>query len=84
MKLNFLFVAIITFVLFTILSFTFENSTNQLRLHSLTSFKELNHTRFNSQLTDCQYGRCARIKDDGKQCKNCAQQDSYYCWSHRN
>jgi hypothetical protein len=31
---------------------------------------------------DCQYGRCMRIKSDGNQCKNCAQQSSIYCWSH--
>jgi len=32
---------------------------------------------------DCQYGQCSKIKDNGYQCKNCAQKDSYYCWSHR-
>lgn len=32
---------------------------------------------------DCQYGQCSKIKDDGKRCKNCAQQGSIYCWSHR-
>lgn len=31
----------------------------------------------------CNYGRCSKIKKDGYQCKNCAQQGSYYCWSHK-
>jgi hypothetical protein len=31
---------------------------------------------------ECQYGQCAKIKDDGHRCKNCAQQGSIYCWSH--
>jgi hypothetical protein len=33
--------------------------------------------------SDCKYGQCIKIKDDGYRCKNCAQKDSYYCWSHR-
>lgn len=36
-----------------------------------------------SHTHDCQYGRCGKIKADGTQCKNCAQKDSYYCWSHK-
>ena len=32
---------------------------------------------------DCQYGQCAKYKDDGTRCKNCAQNGSPYCWSHR-
>jgi len=31
----------------------------------------------------CTYGRCVKIKSDGYQCKNCAQEGSVYCWSHR-
>ena len=33
---------------------------------------------------DCQYGQCYKIKDDGYRCKNCCQQYSSYCWSHKN
>lgn len=36
-----------------------------------------------SQERNCQYGQCIKIKKDGYQCRNCAQQGSYYCWSHR-
>lgn len=36
-----------------------------------------------SQDRNCQYGQCIKIKKDGDQCRNCAQQGSYYCWSHR-
>ncbi len=31
----------------------------------------------------CQYGQCNYIKKDGYQCKNCCQQYSSYCWSHK-
>lgn len=30
----------------------------------------------------CNYGQCGYFKSDGYQCRNCAQQGSYYCWSH--
>lgn len=30
----------------------------------------------------CHYGYCGAIKNDGMPCHNCAQQGSYYCWSH--
>lgn len=36
-----------------------------------------------SQEKNCQYVQCIKIKKDGYQCRNCAQQGSYYCWSHR-
>jgi hypothetical protein len=32
---------------------------------------------------DCKYGQCVKIKADGYRCRNCAQQYSNYCWSHR-
>ncbi len=32
----------------------------------------------------CNYGRCSYIKSNGEQCKNCAQEGSYYCWTHNN
>jgi hypothetical protein len=32
---------------------------------------------------DCQYGQCSYIKRNNEQCKNCAQKDSYYCYTHR-
>ncbi len=31
----------------------------------------------------CHYGQCSAVKKDGYSCRNCAQQGSYYCWSHR-
>lgn len=32
---------------------------------------------------DCKYGQCSYfIQKTGKQCKNCAQKGSNYCWSH--
>lgn len=36
----------------------------------------------NAEKRDCQYGQCAKIKDDGYRCRNCAQEGSIYCWSH--
>ena len=33
---------------------------------------------------ECKYGQCSKIKADGYRCRNCAQEDSYYCWSHNN
>jgi hypothetical protein len=32
---------------------------------------------------ECKYGQCLKIKSDGYQCKNCAQEGSSYCWSHK-
>ncbi len=46
---------------------------------SLTAFNRYSTATKNS---DCQYGRCMKIKSDGYQCRNCAQQGSVYCWSH--
>ena len=31
----------------------------------------------------CTYGQCTAIKSDGYRCKNCCQQYSTRCWSHR-
>ena len=32
----------------------------------------------------CQYGQCsAKVKSTGVRCKNCCQQGSSTCWSHR-
>ncbi len=31
----------------------------------------------------CQNGQCSAYKDNGERCKNCCQQYSIYCWSHR-
>lgn len=46
----------------------------------LTSFTNSENI---SQERNCRYGQCIKIKKDGYQCRNCAQQGSYYCWSHR-
>ncbi len=32
----------------------------------------------------CKYGQCTKIKSNGYQCGNCAQEGSWYCWSHNN
>jgi len=55
-----------------------------LSLTALTAFtqKESSHNIVTENY-DCQYGRCSQIKADGYQCRNCSQQGSYYCWSHR-
>jgi hypothetical protein len=37
----------------------------------------------NDKIADCKFGQCSFIKKDGYQCRNCAQENSYYCWSHR-
>ena len=42
-----------------------------------------NGAKEKSENLECQYGQCSKIKDDGYRCRNCAQQGSYYCWSHR-
>ena len=31
----------------------------------------------------CQYGQCSAYKDNGERCRNCCQQYSFYCWTHR-
>ncbi len=31
---------------------------------------------------NCTYGQCIKLKANGYQCGNCAQQYSSYCWSH--
>ena len=51
---------------------------------ALTAFTQMK-SRQNTEIEnyDCQYGRCSKIKADGYRCKNCAQQYSSYCWSHR-
>jgi hypothetical protein len=48
-----------------------------------------NSNRFNNpeQVIDvnCTYGQCSAIaKSTGVQCRNCCQQGSNVCWSHRN
>jgi ubiquitin len=56
-----------------------------LSVLSLTALKPIKSTQtIKAENKDCQYGQCAKIKADGYQCRNCAQRDSYYCWSHRN
>ena len=55
-----------------------------LSIIALPAFTKINKTQnANTESGDCQYGQCSKIKSDGYQCKNCAQKDSYYCWSHR-
>ena len=55
-----------------------------LSIMTLQSFKSIKHeNKAKIEKDDCQYGQCAAIKADGYQCKNCAQKNSYYCWSHR-
>ena len=53
-----------------------------LTLNSFTSIKQSPIEQ--TKTMDCNYGQCMKIKDDGKRCRNCAQQGSSYCWSHRN
>lgn len=48
---------------------------------SLTAFSFYSTPKTESG--DCQYGRCQKIKADGYQCRNCAQEGSIYCWSHQ-
>ncbi len=51
---------------------------------ALPAFNQAQKNKIDSVLNDsCQYGQCQKIKNDGYQCRNCAQKDSYYCWSHR-
>jgi hypothetical protein len=51
---------------------------------ALSAYTDSNTGRSESDAAcECNYGRCSKIKADGYQCKNCAQQGSYYCWSHR-
>lgn len=49
---------------------------------SFTAFKAPVATEI-TVARNCQYGQCIKIKKDGYRCKNCAQQGSSYCWSHR-
>ena len=63
-------VAIISTIALTLaIGFAFSNSKN------------------NNTPVECQYGQCSYTiqKSDGtyRQCKNCCQQGSVYCWSHR-
>jgi len=54
-----------------------------ISITAITAFTQKSNK--NNNLTDnldCQYGRCSKIKDNGYQCKNCAQESSSYCWSH--
>jgi hypothetical protein len=51
----------------------------------LLAFSFTNNTKVNvdSENVDCNYGQCsATSKSTGERCRNCAQQGSYYCWSH--
>jgi hypothetical protein len=50
-------------------------------LMAFTQFKSSEISKIEN--LDCSYGRCQKIKDNGYQCKACAQQYSSYCWSHR-
>jgi hypothetical protein len=36
-----------------------------------------------TKVVDCAYGQCGAIKTNGKQCLNCCQRGSYYCYTHR-
>ena len=31
----------------------------------------------------CLYGGCAKISDDGYQCRRCSEHGSYFCYAHR-
>ena len=48
----------------------------QLKANNTTQTNEL-------ETGACNYGQCIKIKKDGWQCKNCSQQYSSYCWSHK-
>ncbi len=38
----------------------------------------------NLNIPGCTYGQCsATAKSTGEQCRNCCQQGSNFCWSHR-
>ena len=83
MKLNILFILIASTILISFSTVKNESSSNHFKVFSNFKFRNVISSIQNLKTPDCQYGRCMKIKDDGKQCKNCAQQDSYYCWSHR-
>jgi hypothetical protein len=57
-------------------------------LVSFTSTKNIigekeNSNKLEIKNTGCNYGQCmATSKATGERCRNCAQKDSYYCWSH--
>lgn len=56
-----------------------------LFLFALPAFTSSKNTKTSTiENGDCKYGQCSKIKADGYRCKNCAQKDSEYCWSHRN
>jgi len=44
-----------------------------------TSFQQ---HKAENQNYECKYGQCIATKKNGEACQNCAQKDSYYCWSH--
>lgn len=46
----------------------------------ISSMAFTNQPKINSEY--CNYGQCSFVKKNGYQCQNCAQKDSYYCWSH--
>lgn len=55
-----------------------------LSIIALPAFKSISNSETaNVENNECRYGQCSKIKDNGYQCRNCAQKDSYYCWSHR-
>lgn len=50
---------------------------------TLPAFNSSNEKdNFNLDNRDCKYGQCSKIKSDNIRCKNCAQKNSEYCWSH--
>jgi hypothetical protein len=59
-------------------------STIGLSVIAFLAFSTIaNSKSINEENSVCHYGQCSKIKDDGYQCRNCAQKGSMYCWSHR-
>jgi hypothetical protein len=54
-----------------------------LTMATLSAFAFSDKGKSTNEALDCQYGQCTKIKSDGYRCRNCAQQGSSYCWSHR-
>ena len=47
------------------------------------SFNAISNHLEKETSSECKYGRCLKMYNDGTQCGNCAQKNSAYCWSHR-
>ena len=51
-----------------------------MNLSGFTTTKSANQTEYTP---GCTYGQCSASKSNGERCRNCCQEGSSVCWSHR-